>query len=107
MIKKIIKLLLITSFLMTCVMFGWYYYAQHSIIPTYQKNLTEIAQNRLTEMITYLSEQEKYAIQLSQELMAIDAQKEQSSKKTAHLINSHKETMGFKNILLADKHGKI
>lgn len=95
------------SFIMTCGIFGWYYYAQHAIIPTYQKDLTEIAQTRFDEILAYLTEQEKYAIQLSQELMMIDPQKQHSSKKIAQTINSHKETMGFKNILLVDKHGKI
>jgi hypothetical protein len=139
-IQKILAYLSPLFFVITCGIFGIYTYLHHSIIPTYQKKLTVMAHNRSNEINAYLNEQEKNALQLSQEPVIINfpqfsfhskpgtpsketedgnetVQNEREEKpfsinknKQQSLINllaTHKESMGFKNILLIDKNGTI
>jgi hypothetical protein len=75
-----------------------------------------MADARAHEITNYLTEQEKNAVQLSQETTLINAlatSSQQSSLNTneqqtlSNLIASHKEKMGFKNIILTNKQGTI
>ncbi len=107
MIKRLTAPLSFILFIITCAICGWYLYASYSIIPFYKKHLSTIANNRLQEINTFLDEQEKYAIQLSQEQIVIDALHNSRADNVAALIISHKETMEFRNIFLIDKDKKI
>jgi hypothetical protein len=116
MLKRLVVPLSLCFCIVTCCLFGWYYYMQRSIIPIYQKKLSTMIDARISEMMTYLDVQEKNAIQLSQEtkiLNALSISSEQKSLNTnqqhaiADLIAAHKEDMGFKNLLLIDKNGTI
>lgn len=108
MIKRLMISLSLIVCIITCGIFAWYYYARFSIIPSYEKNFSTILNDRASQVSTYLNEQEKYALQLSQEATIITAlSSSKKSDKLAHSINTHKETMGFKNILLVDKQGTI
>src|SRR5579863_343098 len=113
MLKKKISLIPIPLFIITCGIFGLYSYLHYSIVPRYQKNLEIMVHNRANEINTYLNEQEKNAERLSQEPAIIDALSNNSAQKPLNpqtitsLITTHKETMGFKNILLIDKSGTI
>jgi len=107
MIKQLMKSLLILIGIITCGIFGWYHYAHYSIIPTYQKNLSTIAQKRFDEIDSYLIEQEKYAIQLSRDESIINALQNSPSQKLSSIVNAYQESMEFENIILTDKNGKI
>jgi len=108
MIKRITVPLSLLLCIVTCGIFGWYQY--DSIIPTYQKKLSAIADSRSHEINTYLNEQEKNAIQLSQEPLVIKTLNKisQDEEQTlSNLISAHKEHMGFKSVLLIDKDGTV
>jgi len=116
MIKRIITPLSILLLILTCGTFGWYQYIYHSILPTYEKKLSTIAQTRKQEINQYLEQQEKNALKLAQEdsiLKALSNAPQTTSPNTieqqniAALIATHKEEMEFKNILLVNKNGKI
>ena len=116
MIKRIIVPLTLILFVITCSILGWYYYQCHSIVPTYQKNLTVMAQKRTDEIATYLNQQEACAVKLSQQYDIITLLQNTSLHTTAStvekgnltaIINSHKDSMNFKNIILTDAAGII
>lgn len=109
MIKRIITPLSLLLFIITCGTFGWYQYIRHSIIPTHEKNLTTIAANRAHEINMHLNEQEKNAVNLSQEPVIIQYfyNIPENKQELSNLISSHQEPMGFKNVLLIDKNGTI
>src|SRR3990170_2533778 len=110
MIKRITVPLSLLLCIVTCGIFGWYQYVYYSIIPTYQKKLSAIADSRSHEINTYLNEQEKNAIQLSQEPLVIKTLNKisQDEEQTlSNLISAHKEHMGFKSVLLIDKDGTV
>ena len=110
MIKRLMISLSLIFLIITYGIFGWYYYTHFSIIPSYEKKFSTVLNDRATQIQTYLNEQEKYALQLSQEELIISALHNSSSQKSdklTHILTAHKETMGFKNILLVDKHGTI
>src|SRR6266404_877234 len=115
MLKKVIVPLSLLLFTITCVMFGIYHYLSYSIIPTYEHKLHEIAHNRAQEISAYLNNQEKNAVQLSQETAIINGLahtnsnklSENEQKTVATLIAASKETMGFKNILVINNNGTI
>lgn len=101
------KSLLIILFIITVGTLGWYYYAHYSIIPTYQKKLSTMVHTRFNEINSYLDQQEKYAVQLSQDKAILDALENSPSKRILPILNAYQENMDFKNILLTDKNGKI
>ena len=107
MIKQILKALLLAVGIMTCGIFGWYYYKQYSIIPTYQRNFSTIAHQRFYEIESYLTQQENYAIEISQDEAIIDALRNNSVRKLSPIVSTYQEKMDFENILLTDKNGKI
>jgi hypothetical protein len=118
MIKKTISLVSLLLFIITCGLFGLYAYLHHSIVPQYKQKLLTIADNRKQEIGNYLNQQEKNAINLSQETTIINLLSNGNQTIQAHsdkdeqqsltnLLAPHKANMGFKNILLIDKNGII
>ena len=112
MIKKTVGFTSILLFIITGGIIGFYSYLRYSIIPTYQQKMAVMAQTRATEINTYLNEQEKNAIQLSQEPVIIDLLNNKPDNKGEQqsitaLISTHKEPMGFKNIVLVGSNGTI
>ena len=107
MIKKVLKPLSIALFVITCGIFGWYRYAHYSIIPTYQKNLSTIVDQRFQEIDNYLVQQEKYAIELSKESLIIAALENVPANNLSYILSSYQSSMDFENILLINKDGII
>lgn len=107
MIKRLLLLCSILLFLITSILFGWYYYRYYSVMPTYQKKLTGMVQNRLDEINKHLNTQEKYALQLSQDQTVITQLQNGTSQKLSSIIHTHQENMEFKHIILINKNGKI
>ncbi len=107
MLKKIVSYTTPLFFIITCGTFGLYNYLYYSTIPTYQKKLMIMVHDRADEINTYLNNQEKNAVQLSQETTMIDALKNKKidEKIITTLLTAHKEIMGFKNIFLIDQQG--
>ena len=112
MIKKIVAYLSLALCIMVGALFALHHHRSHAVIPQYEKKLSKIAHDRVTEINAFLAEQEKNAAQLAQETIMQDAlQKiiEDETGKTAlnTFIESHKEKMSFNNILLIDNKGVI
>lgn len=113
MIKKIINLISLLLCIITCTIFGLYIYLHHSIIPKYEQKLLKLVNNHEKELNTYLNQQEKNAIELSEEITILNLLTNPApitadeQKKLSSLIAQHQQTMGFKNILLIDKKGTI
>lgn len=111
MIKKINSILLLLFFILTCIVCALYNYFYYSITPTYQQKLVTMTSHRGNEINTYLNKQEQNAVSLSQEAAIINAlyskKIRSGDKELTALIATHKESMGFKNILLIDNNGTI
>src|SRR5438445_419943 len=115
MIKKTITFLSILFFFITCGTFGLYTYLRYSIMPKYEQKLLSIADKREHEIGKYLNQQEQNALLLSQETTIINLfnntvsnqEPVTNTQKAITTIAAHKETMGFKNILLTNTNGVI
>ncbi|HSC24629.1 MAG TPA: cache domain-containing protein [Candidatus Babeliales bacterium] len=106
MTKKIVNGTSLVVCIITCGAFLFYNYLYYSIIPSYQKKLLTMVNNRADEITAYLNEQENNALHLSQDAIVIDALSNTFISESQSLnaaILSHKEHMGFKDILLVNK----
>src|SRR5690242_13637186 len=77
--KKIICYTTPLFFIITASTFALYNYLYYSTIPAYQKKLVVMAHDRAEEINTYLNNQEKNAVQLSEETTIIDMLKNKNS----------------------------
>lgn len=110
MIKRVILLSSVLLFFIINILLGWYCYRYYSIIPTHQKKLTSIVENRLDEINKHLNQQEQYALQLSQDPTIIAQLQQESSQSwqiLSNTIGTYQANMEFKHIILIDKKGKI
>src|SRR4030095_11118578 len=103
-------------FAITCTLFTWYSYLRYTTIPHYQKKLLTMATKRTDDIDTFLNEQEKNAIKLSQKSIIITAlddvyQKQNPTQsyteQLTNFLSPYAEQMFFKNILLIDINGNI
>lgn len=110
MIKKIVVIASVLSFIITCGIFGLRSYLRHSTIPHYEKKLLTIADAREQEISIYLNDQQNNAEKLSEEsaiINALTASDSSAENIITPLLAAHKETMGFKNIILTNTTGTI
>jgi hypothetical protein len=109
MIKRLFTTLSLLLFVITCCLFIWYRYQYSAIVPIYQKKLSGMADDRSREINSYLNQQEKNAVQLSQEAAVIDILTSNTSEQQAvlDLLFLHKEAMGFKNIMVIDAQAQV
>ncbi len=110
--KKITLSISLVLFIMMSSLLALHYYKLHIIIPQYEKLLSKIVDDRSREMNAFFAQQEKNAVQLAQQSViqnALEHKKvdEATKKAIATLIESHKEKMLFKNIILLDSTGTI
>jgi len=103
-------------FAITSILFTWYSYLHYTTIPRYQEKLLNMATKRTDDIDTFLNEQEKNAIKLSQKSILITAldnvyQKknpaQSSTEQLTNFLSPYAEQMLFKNILLIDIDGNI
>lgn len=115
-LQRSIQLLTVLILGIMCTLAAWHSYLNYSIIPTYKKQLWNMATQRADDIDTFLNKQEKNAVTLSEKSIIItalhDAYTEQqlpesSQDKINEFIKLNKEQMSFKNILLMDTQGTI